>query len=161
MRRFLTLLAIAILTVSDQIIKIAAEASLSGGKVIRLGGFLAFRYVENTGMAFSLLSSETEFLSVITAVMLLVIIVLLLSGKIRDKLLYVSLLLVASGGAGNLYDRIMRGYVIDYIEPLFVDFAVFNFADCLITVGAFSMILYLVLDIIKERKTNRGKEQIS
>ena len=161
MRRFLTLLAIAILTVSDQIIKIAAEASLSGGKVIRLGEFLAFRYVENTGMAFSLLSSETEFLSVITAVMLLVIVAVLLSGKLKDKLLYVALVLVASGGAGNLYDRIMRGYVIDYIEPLFVDFAVFNFADCLITVGAFSMILYLILDIIKERRTKQGKEQIS
>ncbi|MBQ3150547.1 MAG: signal peptidase II [Clostridia bacterium] len=158
MRRFLTLAAVLVLTAADQLIKIAADNFLSGGRVIRLGSFLAFRYVENTGMAFSMLSGKTVLLSVVTAVMLVTILAILLSGKVKSNVLYASLTLIVSGGAGNLYDRIFRGFVIDYIEPLFVDFAVFNFADCLITVGSFGMILYLILDIIKEKK---GKEQKS
>ena len=158
MRRFLTLTATALLIVADQLIKAAAEEALSGGRVIALGNFLAFRYVENTGMAFSLLSGKTVLLSAVTAVMLIAVTAVLLSGKIKDNLLYVALVLVVSGGAGNLYDRIVRGYVIDYIEPLFVDFAVFNFADCLITAGSFLMIVYLVCDIVRDK---RGKEQSS
>ncbi len=158
MRRFLTLTATAVLIVADQLIKSAAKASLAEDRIIEIGKVIAFRYVENTGMAFSLLSGKTVFLSVVTAVMLVAVMAVLLSGKIKDKLLYVSLLLVASGGAGNLYDRIVRGYVIDYIEPLFVDFAVFNFADCLITAGSFLMIVYLICDIVREK---RRKEQSS
>lgn len=158
MRRILTLLAVAVLAAADQLIKMAVKTSLLTGKVIRLGDIIAFRYVENTGMAFSLLSERTVLLSVVTALMLIVLLTLLLSGKVKDKILCASLILVVAGGVGNLCDRIFRGYVIDYIEPLFVDFAVFNFADCLITVGAFGMIAYVILDIVREK---RRKEQNS
>ena len=48
-------------------------------------------------------------------------------------------------------------FVVDYIEPLFIDFAVFNFADCLITVGAFVLMFYLVIDIVKDEKTKKEK----
>ena len=64
----------------------------------------------------------------------------------------ICLLLVVAGGIGNVIDRIMYGYVVDFIEPLFVDFAVFNFADCCITVGAFMLIGYEIYEIINERK---------
>jgi lipoprotein signal peptidase len=47
--------------------------------------------------------------------------------------------------------------VDDYIEPPFIDFAVFNFADCLITVGAFVLMFYLLVDIIKDEKAKKGK----
>jgi signal peptidase II len=57
-----------------------------------------------------------------------------------------------SGGIGNIIDRIRLHYVVDFIEPLFVDFAVFNFADCLVTVGAFTLIIYLIVDMIKDSK---------
>ena len=45
-----------------------------------------------------------------------------------------------------------EGFVVDYIEPTFVNFAVFNFADCCITVGACLMIIFTVYDLIKENK---------
>ena len=61
-----------------------------------------------------------------------------------------------AGGIGNVIDRIRLQYVIDYIEPLFIDFAVFNFADCLITVGAFSLIIYLIVDLIKDIKKEKA-----
>ena len=57
---------------------------------------------------------------------------------------------MVSGGIGNIIDRLRLKYVVDFIEPLFVNFAVFNFADCLITVGAFALIIYLIVDLIKD-----------
>ena len=64
----------------------------------------------------------------------------------------VCLLLVVAGGIGNVIDRVLYGYVVDFIEPLFIDFAVFNFADCCITVGAFMLIVYEIYELFKERK---------
>jgi signal peptidase II len=61
-----------------------------------------------------------------------------------------------SGGIGNIIDRIRLHYVVDYIEPTFIDFAVFNFADCLITVGAFVMMIYLIADITRDAKNSKS-----
>ena len=69
----------------------------------------------------------------------------------------VCLVLVTAGGIGNVIDRIANGFVVDFIEPLFVDFAVFNFADCCITVGAILMIVYQIYDIIRDSK-NKSKK---
>ena len=66
---------------------------------------------------------------------------------------------MTAGGIGNITDRIRLHYVIDFIEPKFVRFAVFNFADCLITVGAFALIIYLFVDLYKDSK--RQKENIT
>ena len=63
---------------------------------------------------------------------------------------------MVSGGVGNIIDRIRLHYVVDYIEPLFIDFAVFNFADCLITVGAAILIVYLIVDLVKDIKNNKN-----
>lgn len=57
-----------------------------------------------------------------------------------------------AGGAGNFVDRVARGFVVDYIEPTFVNFAVFNFADCCVTVGAALLIIKTVYDLIRENK---------
>ena len=57
---------------------------------------------------------------------------------------------LVSGAAGNLIDRVFLGYVIDFINPLFVDFAIFNIADCAVTLGAVSLIAYLVFDLFKK-----------
>jgi signal peptidase II len=64
---------------------------------------------------------------------------------------------MVAGGIGNIIDRIRLHFVVDYIEPTFIDFAVFNFADCLITVGAFVLMIYLVIDIVKDEKTKKEK----
>ena len=68
-------------------------------------------------------------------------------------------MLVGAGGAGNMIDRILHGYVVDFIEPLFVKFAVFNFADICITVGAFMLIGYEIYEIIRETKAKKASEE--
>jgi signal peptidase II len=144
---------IAVLTVIDRLTKYAAVSTvkIDGPKEFFFGLF-NFTYVENTGAAFSLFSGKTDALSVLTVLFLVAIFFLLMKKTFSSKFLNTCLLLVFAGGLGNLIDRIAYGYVVDFIEPLFIDFAVFNFADCCITVGAFMLIGYEIYEIIRERK---------
>ena len=146
---------IALLIGADQLLKIWAQRSLAG-RVLSADGFMALRVVRNTGAAFSMLSGKTPILIWGTGAVLLGCLVYLFSGRGRSRLGDAALLLVIAGGAGNLIDRIRLGYVIDYIEPLFVDFAVFNFADCLITVGAALLVVWTILGA---RRDKAGKAE--
>lgn len=148
-----SLLIIGALTIIDRITKYIAVSTVKvDGPKEFLFGLFNFTYVENTGAAFSLFFDKTEALSLLTVLFLAVMVFLLMKKQFESKFLNASLILVISGGLGNLIDRIIYGYVIDFIEPLFVDFAVFNFADCCITVGAFMIIAYEVYGMISERR---------
>ena len=148
-----SLIIIAVLAVVDQITKYLAVTTVKvNGPVEFLFGTFQFRYVENTGAAFSSFSENTTVLAVLTSVILTGCLILLLSKKLKPLIMNISLLLVVSGGLGNFIDRFRLGYVVDFIEPLFIDFAVFNFADCCITVGAFMMIAYQIYELVNERK---------
>lgn len=152
MRRVWSIFAIAVATVLDQGLKVLVERTLGGGKVLSWEPLFALRYVRNTGAAFSILREHTALLSVGTAVLLVAGFAVLMSRKVKSGLLYTAITMVVAGGLGNLIDRVRLGYVIDYIDPLFVQFAVFNFADCLITVGAALLIVWLILDTVREKK---------
>ena len=65
-------------------------------------------------------------------------------------------LLVLAGGLGNLIDRVLHGQVVDYFNFLFMNFAVFNFADVLITTGIGLLLLSLLLELLAERKNARA-----
>lgn len=148
-----SLAVIAVLTVIDQLTKYAAVMTVKvNGPKEFLFGLFQFRYVENTGAAFSSFSDNTMLLTVATVIILAGCLILLLSKKIKSMFMNICLLLVIAGGLGNVIDRILNGYVVDFIEPLFIDFAVFNFADCCITVGAILMIIYQIYEIFSERK---------
>lgn len=149
----ISLAVIAVLTVIDRLTKYAAVSTVKvDGPKEFLFGLFNFTYVENTGAAFSMFSDKTDTLSLLTILFLIAIFCLLMKKMFESKYVNVCLMLVFAGGLGNLIDRIAYGYVIDFIEPLFIDFAVFNFADCCITVGAFMLIGYEIYEIVKERK---------
>ena len=114
--------------------------------------FLQFTYVENTGAAFGFFSRQTELLSVFTGIVIAAGLIFLLSGKLKSKFAHVAVLMILAGGLGNLIDRVVRGFVVDYIEPLFINFAVFNFADMLVCVGAALLIGYLIFDMIRDAR---------
>ena len=140
----------------DQVIKLLVINHLKPVQYVNvLEGVLRFRYVENTGAIFGSFAAHTAFLTVFSIILLGVTIFLLIKNKDKNKLVSLCLLFMISGGIGNIIDRIRLHYVVDYIEPLFVDFAVFNFADCLITVGAFTLIFYLIYDLIKDTKKTK------
>ena len=148
--------AIVVLVVIDQWTKALVLRDLAGGRTVTpLPGILQFRYVENTGAAFSVLTGRTLFLAVITALVLCIAIGLLALEKIPGVLNQVAVLLMVAGGFGNLIDRVFRHYVVDFIEVLFTEFAVFNFADCCVTIGAVILILSTILSFVKDVKSSR------
>lgn len=152
----LSLAAIVLLTAIDRLTKYVVVNTVKiDGPSEFLFGLFQFRYVENTGAAFSLFSENTLVLTVVTVVILAVCLILLLCKKFKSKFVDLCIVLVVSGGIGNVIDRMVYGYVVDFIEPLFVDFAVFNFADCCITVGAFLLIFYELHGLCAEKKTEK------
>ncbi len=149
----ISLAVIAVLVAIDRLTKYIAVSTVKiDGPSEFFGGLFQFRYVENSGAAFSSFSDKTEILTVVTVVIIIFCLFLLLSRRLKPLFINVCLLLVTAGGIGNVIDRISYGFVVDFIEPLFIDFAVFNFADCCITVGAFMLIGFEIYELIKERK---------
>ncbi len=159
MAKFVSVVCIAVLTATDQIIKFFVERDLQPVlKVSFIEGFIGWSYVRNTGAAFGAFSENTVLLSVFTGIALLIGLIALLSGKIKQRFYQVCAVMIISGGLGNLADRIFRGYVVDFIEVQFTEFAVFNFADILVTCGAFMLIGYMVYEIIRDRKREKDGE---
>lgn len=144
---------IILIVAFDQITKYFAEKNLAGGKIVSLlPGFVQFRYAQNTGMAFSMLSGARWVFVVITIIACGGVMWFLLSNRAKNLWLYWSLGVVLAGGIGNLIDRARFGYVVDFIEPTFVNFAVFNIADCAVTCGAAVLVVYLLIDAFKKDK---------
>ncbi|MBR5262547.1 MAG: signal peptidase II [Clostridia bacterium] len=157
MARIISMVAIAVLTAVDQLIKFFVERDLQPvGRMGFIEGFIGWEYVRNTGAAFGSFSDNTQLLSVFTGAVIVVGIALLLMGRISSKFCQVCAVLIIAGGLGNLIDRILLGYVIDYIAVQFVNFAVFNFADILVTCGSFMLMGYMIYDIIREGKQKKA-----
>lgn len=155
MIRFFSILIIALFVTVDQILKILIDMWLKPMEYAEfLPGIARLSYVENKGAAFGILQNHRWIFIVFTAVVAVTAIILILFGKIKSNYYLFCVIMIVSGGVGNLIDRIFRGYVIDYIELTFMNFAVFNFADCLVTVGAALLIIRLIVEMFKDSKTS-------
>ena len=117
--------------------------------------FLQLRYLENDGAMMGMMGGKTAVMTVLAVICMVAVLVVIYSGWLTSKTDYICVVLIAAGGFGNIIDRVFRGYVIDYIEVLFVDFYIFNFADCLITCAAFTIIFYQIYYLIKDRKKKK------
>ncbi len=111
-------------------------------------------YVHNTGAAFSFLSSaggwQRWFFVAIALVATIVLVIWLSRLKVSERWMAITLSLILGGAIGNLYDRIVYSYVIDFIDVYYEShhWPVFNVADSAICVGAVMMLI----------DTFRGKE---
>ena len=155
---FFTLLSVLALTGADQLIKyIVTEKLRDSAPLFLIPHVLQLHYTENDGAMMGLLQGKTTLMAVLALAVFAVLLYLVFSKKIRFGLVYCCLAGILAGGLGNLLDRIFRGFVVDYIEVLFVKFYIFNFADCLITVGAFLIIFYELYELIRDSR--RKKEE--
>ena len=144
--KLISLVAAALLVAADQGIKAWATAQLMPvGVMAVLPGIVELRYILNDGMAFSMLAGKQGILIGVTSLMLIGVLVWLLRGQM-PPLERVAWTLVLGGGIGNLIDRVMNGVVVDYINVLFMNFAVFNFADICVCCGVGLLILSILLD---------------
>ena len=105
-------------------------------------------YVKNFGAAFNLFSGYKVFLSLVSIIITLILIYLILNKKIINKLDLLSYSFILGGTVGNGFDRIAKGYVIDFINLNFINFPVFNIADLSINIG----LILLIYDYIKFKR---------
>lgn len=155
MYQLLLVLAITALVALDQLTKFWAVRFLSGGETVSLwDGVLELCYSENTGIAWGLLQDRRWLVVVATGLMLTFLLVVLLSGRFRtSKLVSLGGVLMLAGGVGNLVDRLLLGYVVDFIHYYkWFDFPIFNVADCCVTVGAVLILVYFFFFGSKEKE---------
>ena len=146
----------------DQLTKFLATEYLSANhkatKTIKIiGDFLKIRYAENRGMAFSMLSDDRWIFMSVSALAIIFMLGYLLFAADQPPLYMISVSIIASGGIGNMIDRVFLGYVVDFVDVKY--FAVFNGADTFVCIGAGLLALAMILDIIKDaKKLKREKE---
>ena len=95
-------------------------------------------------MAFSMLSGHTWLLGAVSAAAIVLGWWVLRAFRL-GPVSRIAAMLMLGGAVGNMIDRLLRGYVVDMFEVLFVDFAIFNVADAALTVGAVLMGISLLL----------------
>ncbi|MBR2523246.1 MAG: signal peptidase II [Clostridiales bacterium] len=144
---------VLLLVVGDQISKrsIVSNMQLNEKKEI-ISGFFSFHYVRNTGSAFSFLADKSWGIYVLSGVSLIFGIILMTVMvfailKEHNKIA-LCLGLISAGAIGNLCDRFMLHYVIDFLRFDFgsYTFPIFNFADCFAVIGTFLLILNILFD---------------
>lgn len=145
-RALQSLMLILILTCLDQAAKIVAERLLSNSISVGLiPGVLEFTYVQNRGIAFGLMQGR------LAGVLLFTLFFVLVSAYVIWKLpegayyfpLWLVLIFLDAGAVGNFADRVIRGYVVDFIYFSLIDFPVFNIADIYVVLAGCFLILLL------------------
>jgi len=161
-RKLLEPMLVVAVFVLDRLTKALTLKHLVPGPVEVLP-FLKLTYVQNTGVAFGMFRDSNTFFIVFSAVLIAALLIFRrklpdFSGS-RAAAVYsgrAGLALVLGGALGNLYDRLVYGFVVDFFDLSFFP-AVFNVADSAITVGAVLLAIGMNLEDNRERKTdNRG-----
>lgn len=140
---WLSLLALIL----DQVSKFVIADSMQLYQSIPITSFFKLTYVRNTGAAFSFLSDaggwQRWFFAGLAILISMVIVVWLTRLKQHETLLAVALALVLGGAIGNLIDRLVYGYVIDFLDVFYQTWhwPAFNVADSAITLGVMLMLL--------------------
>jgi len=153
-------LAIAACVAADQALKFWTVANLElYESAPLLPGIVELMYIQNTGGGFSLLEGHTWFLTLVTAVMMIVLAVVLVKKTYPHPLAMWTLTLVLGGGIGNLIDRVRLGYVVDMFNFQFMNYPVFNVADILVVCGAIGFAAYYLLLDDKVQKAKAAAEK--
>lgn len=116
-------------------------------------GIFHITHVENTGGAWSMFSGQLWLFIGVMALFVALIVVLIWKQWLKKPFEWWCLAAILGGGIGNLIDRLTNRRVTDMICLDFVNFPVFNVADCFITVGCFALIVYVIfLDRTEDKK---------
>ncbi len=144
-------LIMVVLILLDQYTKYLAVLYLKpGGPLPLINGVLELRYLENRGAAFGMLQNRQWFFVVFAIVCMIICFVygLKLAREGKYTAGRICLAFLAAGAAGNLIDRVARGYVVDFIYFKLINFPIFNLADAYVSVST-AVLIILVLFIYK------------
>jgi signal peptidase II len=133
--------------IMDRVTKLAAEKFLFGKVFSVIPGFFDLRYAENRGAAFSIFSDSNDvvrklFLLIIPAIVVVWIFYYILFKSVNNRFFALGLGLILGGAAGNLYDRIVYGKVIDFLDFYITSYhwPTFNVADVSVFLGCFLVV---------------------
>lgn len=145
----LSVIIAVIVVLLDQLSKIIAINYLEPvGKVPIIKDVLNFTYVTNDGAAFGMLSDNRYVFMVASVLIIALLSFVVYKFHGQSKLFDVCMGLILGGGVGNMIDRIVHGYVVDFIDFCAFDFWtwVFNIADSAVVIGCILAIICLVLE---------------
>ncbi len=140
-------IAIAILIFLDQFTKHMAVVHLKDQEsFVIIPKVLELTFLKNRGAAFGILQDQKVFFVMIAVMILFVIAYVLFQLPMEKKYMFLQIILVmiASGAAGNMIDRVRNDYVVDFISFVIINFPIFNVADIYVTV---STIVFIILFI--------------
>lgn len=143
---------------ADQLIKgWAINYLLPVHSIPVIPGLFYLTYVENRGAAFGIFQGNTVPLAIITAIIIIILIVSVYTGKMGGRFMSATVMIIVAGGVGNLIDRVLRGYVVDYLDfSVLFGFPVFNLADCCVVVGVGVMLLHMI--VLERRAVKKGQD---
>lgn len=147
MRHAQWFILVLLLIIADQLTKLLVYGYFKPNESLEINNFLSLTHVHNYGAAFSFLANEDGWqqylLVTISTVASLAIIVWMLKTSKDQVLKLTALSLILSGAVGNLIDRALLGFVIDFIDLHYQNFSwpIFNIADITITIGVILLIL--------------------
>ncbi len=156
------ILIAAITLVADILTKIAAAqrlAPLYSIEVIK--DILNLTYVENRGIAFGMFQGQRVVFIIISILVICLIlwVIVKMSKEKKSAFLMLGGALTISGAIGNLIDRTLYGYVVDFIEVKFIEFPVFNIADIAVCVGAALLVIhFLFIEGKNDNKEEKSDE---
>ena len=154
-KRYLSaLIWCALAVIADQFTKWLAVTFLKEHEpFVLIPGVFEFRYLENRGAAFGIFQGK-QYLFLVGGVLILLLIGCIY-GKIppqkRFGLLRLCAVLVVSGAVGNMIDRMVQNYVVDFFYFSLIDFPIFNVADCYVVIGCF-LFAFLIFFYYKDEE---------
>ena len=157
------LICVAVLVFLDQLSKWLAVILLEGQPSFYLiPGVLRFTYVKNRGAAFGMLADNRWVFLVLSTLTIVCLLGFMIYSKPQSRLERAGLALVLAGGIGNMIDRVLLGYVIDFID--FCAFPklwnwVFNVADSCICIGVGLLIIYIIKLSVSEYKAEKNRRE--
>ena len=139
-------LFVAGIVAADQWTKFLTVANIPLHQDIELlPGFLGLTYVRNTGAAWSMFRGQQWLFALVFAIFTAALLLEYFKSPMPFTTLERWLIAaIYGGGLGNMIDRVRFGYVVDMLETEFMDFPVFNVADCFISCGCIALLVHLV-----------------
>ncbi len=148
----IAIIVAVILVVIDQISKYLVVQNMELGESITvIPGLLDFTYSHNDGMAFGLGSGFRWVFIVVTLLVCGVLIYMTTKEDFKSKVYYASVALIVGGGIGNLIDRVVNGYVVDFLALSFFP-PICNFADYCVTAGTILLVVFIIFYYGKNKK---------
>ena len=139
----------------DRATKVFFDGNFRVGQIAvpDIAGLVQLNLVHNKGVAWGAFAGNVPVIAIVTAVMCIAIAAFAVYWAKRSSVPeMIGLGLLFAGGIGNLYDRVVQGYVVDFITPLFIDFPTFNVADIGVTCGIALLAICWIVQILREGK---------